>query len=215
MPSRLIVIVSVEALVEGCGRVGVGAADLGRDGASASFGLALGVGQRPAARLRSRRTQAGARRAASRSRFGPCGDRQRWINALPLVLGVHGVEDGLAAVDDEQQPVIGAEAPFVEVVQQPGAHRLVLGGAVHHGQRHLVAVFVDTEGADHGLVTEPEPVDVDDSPAPVVEGPGPELDQPGGGGLDEAARHRRRDVELRRLGDVGADRFEHGGVVAG
>ena len=70
--------------------------------------------------------------------------------------------------------------------------------AVVIGSFQSLANEVDAEGADHGLVTEPEPVDVDDGPPAVVEGPGPELDQPGLGGLDEPSRHRRTRRRTRR-----------------
>jgi hypothetical protein len=75
----------------------------------------------------------------------------------------------LGAIQDEQHASGGVEAPVLGLGEQVPADRGVLGGALDHAERDLVAVLVNTQGADHPLVGEVEAVDVDDQPAAVGE----------------------------------------------
>jgi hypothetical protein len=65
---------------------------------------------------------------------------------------------GLAAVDDEQDPFGGVQAPLGKVSHQPGAHRLVLGGALGHPEGDLGAISGHAQRADQQVLAHPEAV---------------------------------------------------------
>lgn len=128
---------------------------------------------------------------------------------------VDGLGDGLAAIDDEQDPPGRVESAGGEVGHQAGAHRGVLGRALDHAEGDLGAVERDPQRADQGMLAEPEAVQVHDQPALIAQRAGVQLDQPLGGRVDEPAGYRRLRRGLRGLVDLVADGFERDRVAAG
>jgi len=85
---------------------------------------------------------------------------------------------GIAAVDNEQDPFGGVQAPLGKVTDQPGAHRLVLGGALHHPEGDLGAVGGNAQRADQQVLAHPKAVQEHHQPAPVVQRACQQLGQP-------------------------------------
>jgi hypothetical protein len=56
----------------------------------------------------------------------------------------------LAGVEHEQHTLAGVKAAVAEVGDEVAHHRLVLGRALDHAERHLGPIGDDPEGADHG-----------------------------------------------------------------
>jgi hypothetical protein len=75
--------------------------------------------------------------------------------------GVDGGPQRLGAIDDEQHLALRIDAPRHDVFQQRCDYRGVLRGAFADAQHMLVALHIHAHRADHGVVAEDEPVDVD------------------------------------------------------
>jgi hypothetical protein len=65
----------------------------------------------------------------------------------------------LAAVEHEQHTLAGVKAAVAQAGDEVAHHRLVLCRALDHAEGHLGPIGGDTEGADHGVAGEVEPVD--------------------------------------------------------
>ncbi len=97
----------------------------------------------------------------------------------------------LGAVNNEQHATRHVEAPVLKIRQQASHQGLVLGGALHHRQRHLDALCGHPQRSDQEMIRKGEPVDEHDQPPLLVQ---PACHQGGellGGGGNEPARHRR------------------------
>jgi hypothetical protein len=92
----------------------------------------------------------------------------------------------LAAVDDEQDPLLGVEAPSGEVGDQAGAHPRRSRWCPRPPQRHLGAVGGDPERADQAVPAHVEAVEEYHQPALVAERAGAQLGQPLRGRGDES-----------------------------
>jgi hypothetical protein len=110
---------------------------------------------------------------------------------LDARLGVEHAADrplqGLAAVDDEQHPLVGVQATLGQVSHQAGADRLVLGGALNHPQGNLGAIVGNAQRADQQVLAHTEAVQEHHHEAPVVKPPYQQVTQPLGGRSHEPA----------------------------
>ena len=117
---------------------------------------------------------------------------------------VDGGPQRLRSIDDEQHLALRIDAARDDVFQQFGDHRGVLRGAFADAQHVLVALAVHAHRADHGVVAEDEPVDVDHQQLQLVETPRQQRLHLGLGGLDHPPAHRRT-RNSHRLGHLRND----------
>jgi hypothetical protein len=121
----------------------------------------------------------------------------------------------LAAVDDEQDRLLGIQAALDQVGQQRPRERRVLGRAFPEPERDLDAVGRDPERDDVRAIGDLQPVEHHHRQAHVIQPPRHQLPERGAGALDEQFRHRalrRRDGCLL---DLEADSLTGPGELAG
>jgi hypothetical protein len=111
----------------------------------------------------------------------------------------------LAAVDDEQDRLLGIETAIDEVGEQRPRERRVLRRAFPEPERDLHAVGADPERDDVGALGDLQAVEHHHRQAHVVEPAAHQLAERSGGALDEHLRHRRLRCRRSRLLDLAAD----------
>ena len=111
----------------------------------------------------------------------------------------------LAAVDDEQDRLVGIEATVDEIGQQRPGQRGVLGAAFPEPERDLDALRRDAERDDVGALGDFDAVEHHHREAHVVEPAGHQLPQRAAGALDEHVRDRGLAGRRGRLLDLAAD----------
>jgi hypothetical protein len=117
----------------------------------------------------------------------------------------------LAAVDDEQDRLLGVQATVDEVREQRARERGVLGRAFPQPERDLHPIRRDAQCDDVGALGDLHSVEHHHRQPHVVQPARHQLRERGRGALDEHLRHRRLARRRRRLLDLAADRLADAG----
>src|SRR5215211_677581 len=111
----------------------------------------------------------------------------------------------LAAVDDEQDRLLGIQAAIDEIGQQRARERRVLRRALPEPERNLDALGRDPERDDMRAVGDLQAVEHHHRQPHVIQPPRHRLPERGAGALDEQLRRRRLRRRRGRLLDLAAD----------
>ena len=121
----------------------------------------------------------------------------------------------LAAVEDEQDRLLGIQAPVDQISEQRPRQRRVLGRALPQPERDLHPLGGDTQRDDVNAAGDLQPVEHHHRQPHVIQPAGHQLPQRGAGLLDEHLRHRALPLRRRGLLDLFADRLADPGELPG